>query len=484
MQRSFFYGILKRDKIMELSYYQTLFNQIKTELIKEKEKVDKNGQNIESMFNNVYGIYKYENGVVFVEVTDQVAQFRFDRFFKNSINDIAEKLTGEKIIFKFVTSDEVIKEKSEDMTFLTPEKNDKIRGERRLRAEFTFEMFVVGEANRFAYINALQVAQNPNSTLNPLYIFGNVGLGKTHLMMAIGNYILENNTQTNIIYTTAQQFAENFFFYTNDREGKQKIESFYNYYNSADILLVDDIQYLEGKNKTQDEFFKIFDRLYENSKQIIVTSDRKANDLKLMDRLKSRFSWGLEVNINYPDQNLREKIVYSKLSTLIQNPKDVPEEVVVKIASLFTSNIRELEGATRRFITYCVGLDLPFTIENAEIALKDILASNNNVKENYYLSETNDLKKVVSEYFKLPISDLESSTRKSAVVYARNICFYLIREYFKVPLKEIGSFFGNRDHATVAHGIEKIASEMKTNHNIKNDISYLTKKANISRKNS
>ncbi len=389
------------------------------------------------------------------------------------MDELLTDLVKEKTGFKFITKDDAEKEKENNVEKIAQIDRTIDRSNRKLRAEFTFDNFVVGESNRFAFISAMKVAENPYSVLNPLYIFGDIGLGKTHLMMAIGHYILDKNINANVIYTSAQQFTEDYFVYT--KKDTKNIEFFYNKYRSADVLLVDDIQFLENKPGTQEEFFKVFDYLHENNKQMVITSDRMASELKLMSRLKSRFSWGMPVDIKSPDEDLRVNILKRKLEFLISNPSDVPISCLKIIADNFTDNIRELEGALRRFITYCVSMNLPFTDENVYLTLDGIMPKNKTA-----LSSSDDeitkLKNVVCNYFRLTENDLISNSRKPNIVYARNLCFYIIRNDFKLPLKKIGEFFGGKDHTTVTYGCEKIGEQIQNNVNAKNDIQYIKSK--------
>lgn len=427
------------------------------------------------LFRDVNTVHKFENDYIYVIVPDALTKFKIEKFHSKQMNELLASFSPVVCRFKFITRDDAVKEsESKDSVFSNPEASDGLKSKRKLRAEFTFDNFVIGESNRFAFLSAMKVAESPHSILNPLYIFGDVGLGKTHLMMAIGHFILDNNIHANVVYTSAQQFAEDYFLSTSTKKGREAIETFYNHYRNADILLVDDIQFLEGKTGTQEEFFKVFDYLHENNKQIVITSDRVANDLKLMARLKSRFNWGMIVDIKIPDQELRINILKRKLSFLISNPKDVPYDVLDAIASIFQNNIRDLEGAIRRYITYCISLDIPFTLENVYVALNGIIPSNCEVVNK--LKDIDAIKSAISSYFLISIEDLVSSSRKNQIVYARNIAFYIIREKYKTPLKKIGDFFGKRDHATVAHGYEKIKNSMKTNQHIKNDIEYIEKR--------
>lgn len=434
-----------------------------------------NQDDFNDLFNDVKDIHKFENDHIYVIVPDALTKFKIEKFHSKKMNDILSSISQEVCRFKFITKDEATKDReTKENLIIKPEEINSSKSKRRLRAEFTFDNFVIGESNRFAYISAMKVAENPHSILNPLYIFGDVGLGKTHLMMAIGHFILDNNINSNVVYTSAQQFAEDYFLSTATKKGKEKIEQFYNHYRSADVLLVDDIQFLEGKVGTQEEFFKVFDYLHENNKQIVITSDRVANDLKLMARLKSRFNWGMIADIKVPDYDLRVNILKRKLSFLINNPKDVIIEILERIAELFPNNIRDLEGAIRRYITYCVSLDIPFTLENVNVALGGILPANYEVVSKS--KEFDKIKEAVSSYFRLSIEDITSPSRKTQIVYARNVAVYLIREKYKTPLKKIGEMFGKRDHATIAHGYDKIKQALNVDQHVKNDIEYLEKK--------
>ena len=456
---------------MSLLEYKNYFLGALKQLEKQMNKED-----FEELFSSSQEIHKFENDYVYILVPDVLTKFKIEKFYAKELTQFFNDLSSLNYGLKFITADEAQKEnETKDLPITTPEAVKEEHRKRNLRAEFTFDNFVVGESNRFAFLSAMKVAENPRSVLNPLYLFGDVGLGKTHLMMAIGHYVLDNNIKAKVVYTSAQQFAEDYFLSTSTKKGRDKIEDFYNRYRDCDLLLVDDIQFLEGKTATQEEFFKVFDFLHEKNKQIVITSDRVANDLKLMTRLKSRFNWGMTVDIQSPDQELRVNILKRKLIFMINNPKEVPLGVLEFIASVFTSNIRDLEGALRRYITYCVSLDLPFTLENIEVALGSIMptASSDAIDKD---REINELKVIISEYFRYSLAELSSASRKSQIVYARNIAIYLIRELYKTPLKRIGEHFGRRDHATIAHSYDKIKESIKTNPHIKADIDYITQK--------
>lgn len=441
----------------------------------ENETLEDDLSSIKERFSKAQEIHKFENNYIYVIVKDALTKLLIEKFSSRRMNEILETISNQKIGFKFITEEEASKEViSSSNILVNPDKTSFDRSNRKLRAEFTFDNFVIGESNRFAFVTAMKVAESPYAILNPLYMFGDVGLGKTHLMMAIGHYILDKNINANVVYTSAQQFTEDFFIYT--KKDSKNIEYFYDKYRKADILLVDDIQFLENKPGTQEEFFKVFDYLHENNKQIVITSDRVASELKLMARLKSRFSWGMPVDIQAPDRDLRINILKRKLNFLVPNPSDVPLDCLETIADMFSDNVRELEGALTRFITYCVSMDMAFTKENTISILESIAPKTN--KD--FLDETDKqitkVKQIVSNYFQISENDLTSESRKPILVYARNLCFYIIRKRLNISLKKIGSNFGNRDHTTITHGIEKISGMMDNDSKTKNDIIYIQNK--------
>ncbi|MCK9536414.1 MAG: chromosomal replication initiator protein DnaA [Bacilli bacterium] len=424
------------------------------------------------LFSEANKIYKVENNFIYIIVPNALTKFRIEKFYINRLNEIASSLSDSLVKFKFILKDDI-----DELEKLMPTEKEDVN-KRPLRAEYTFNNFVTGESNRFAFLSAMKVAETPESLYNPLYIFGDVGLGKTHLMMAIGNYILDNKPETNVVYTSAQEFTEDYFLATSTRKGKENIEQFYRKYRDSDVLLVDDIQFLENKHSTQEEFFKVFEHLHGINKQIVITSDRSANELKnMMSRLKSRFNWGLSVDIKVPDKPLRLNILKRKLGFLIENPKDVPLDVLEIIADYFTNNIRDLEGALRRYVTYCVSLNIPFTVENLYIALERLIPEDEEEK-NISSKLFENVKREVAAYYKVAVSDLESPSRKQVFTYARQMAIYIIKAHYNPSLKLIGEFFGNRDHATISHSFDKIKNLLKTNPLVKNDYDILIKKIN------
>lgn len=449
--------------------------------VKSKLKEDFAPAQYNTTFEGIKEIFKVQNGNIVLIVSNTLEKYRLEKLYLNTMNEILNTFTDEPMQFKITTVSEVEKEKAETeaKSINAVDLKEKVIKERILRPEYTFDNFITGEANREAFTFAVKVAQSPHVTVNPFYIFGDVGLGKTHLMMAIGHYILENNLKTKIIYTTAQQFVEDYFKSKNKNQRNTAVSDYFDqYYRSADVLLVDDIQYLADRQGSQDEFFKLFEYLFENNKQIIVTSDRKASELNIMDRLRSRFTWGMQVDIKKPNQALRKSILKNKLATLIANPSVVSEDALDYIAENFEENVRELEGALRRFINYCVAFNIDYSIENAKLSLESIITSNKNTISDVSSNSAEKLKSLVASYFNIPVKELSGSSRKQEIVYARSIAIYLLRTKYNIGLKKIGEYLGNRDHTTVAHAIDKIEDGIKNDDYIKQDVENIVDKLN------
>lgn len=431
----------------------------------------------QELFQPIKEIYRETPTNIFLLVENHLVKYRIDKFFLDTLNKLYNEITGVNKLFKFITYEQAEEEtKNKNSYSLNKVSYNEInKTQRRLRSEYTFENFVTGEANRYAFVTAMKVAESPHVTINPLYIFGDVGLGKTHLMTAIGHYILDKDPSINVVYTTAQQFVEDYFNATT-KKTVNAFQEFGEYYKSADVLLVDDIQLLANKSASQEEFFKLFEFLFENNKQIIITSDRRADELEnIMMRLKSRFSWGIPVDIKKPNLDLRKAIIKNKLSYLISNPSEVNGEVIDYIAENFCNNVRELEGALRRFVNYCVSFNIDFSLENAKISLESIITPSSDAPDKIEFKNIDVVKKVISKHYSISISDLSSSTRKKEVVLPRQIAIYLIRTLFNIQLQKIGDFFGSRDHATIAHAIAKVEKMVEDDWTVKQDIEYLIK---------
>jgi len=308
----------------------------------------------------------------------------------------------------------------------------------------------VGNSNRFAHAASLAVAESPAKSYNPLFIYGGVGLGKTHLMQAIGHHILANASSTRVFYVSSEKFTNELINSIRD----DKTVDFRNKYRTMDILLVDDIQFLAGKERTQEEFFHTFNALYEANKQIIISSDRPPKEIPtLEDRLRSRFEWGLITDIQPPDLETRIAILRKKAK--LENLK-VSDDVISYIADQIHSNIRELEGALIRVMAYSSIKHAPITPELANEALKDILPA-----RKPKIITISIIQKSVSEYFNLRLEDFKSKRRTRSVAFPRQIAMYLSRELTDNSLPKIGDEFGGRDHTTVMHAYEKISSSLQ-----------------------
>ena len=326
-----------------------------------------------------------------------------------------------------------------------------------LNPKYTFDNFVVGNNNKFAQAAAQAVSKSPATAYNPLFIYGGVGLGKTHLMHAIGNYILQNNPSSKVLYVTSEKFINELV--NSIRDANYKNELFRNKYRNIDVLLIDDIQFIAGKKTGQEEFFHTFNALHENGKQIIISSDKPPRDIPLLeDRLKSRFEWGILADISMPDYETRLAILRKKvqLENII-----IDDYILSVIATKIDSNIRELEGALNKIIAYASLTHSPITIEMAEKALNDIVLQKEKVISADYIQE------IVSKYFNIEKKDLISSKKSNDIVYPRQIAMYLCRAVGQMSFPKIGDEFGKRDHTTVMHAYKKIEKEIKENTNTK-----------------
>jgi chromosomal replication initiator protein len=335
----------------------------------------------------------------------------------------------------------------------------------QLNKKYTFETFVIGSGNRFAHAASLAVAEAPAKAYNPLFIYGGVGLGKTHLMHAIGHYVLEHNPNMRVLYISSEKFTNEFINAIRDN----KTVDFRNKYRNIDVLLIDDIQFLAGKEQTQEEFFHTFNALHEENKQIIISSDRPPKEIPtLEDRLRSRFEWGLITDIQPPDLETRVAILRKKAKA---EGFDIPEDVITYIAKKIDSNIRELEGALIRVVAYSSMINRDMSAEMAAEALKDIISPNKPKK-----ITISEIQKVVGEHFDLKLEDFKAKKRTKAIAFPRQIAMYLARELTDFSLPKIGDEFGGRDHTTVIHAHEKIEKEMQNDLNLRQTIETLIEK--------
>ncbi|GKW44309.1 MULTISPECIES: chromosomal replication initiator protein DnaA [unclassified Planococcus (in: firmicutes)] len=406
-------------------------------------------------------LLSYQNETVTISAPNSFARDWLENHYVHLITGILSDLTGDDLLIKFVVP------KDQDMDdFQLPaprvkpgqnEHQEFLPG--MLNPKYTFDTFVIGSGNRFAHAASLAVAEAPAKAYNPLFIYGGVGLGKTHLMHAIGHYVLEHNPDAKVVYLSSEKFTNEFI---NSIRDNQTVD-FRNKYRSVDILLIDDIQFLAGKEQTQEEFFHTFNTLHEESKQIIISSDRPPKEIPtLEDRLRSRFEWGLITDITPPDLETRIAILRKKAKA---DGLDIPNDVMTYIANSIDSNIRELEGALIRVVAYSSLINRDMSAELAAEALKDIMP-NSKPKVITIL----DIQNAVGSQFNVKLEDFKTKRRTKDIAYPRQVAMYLSREMTDFSLPKIGEEFGGRDHTTVIHAHEKISTMLKDNQQLQQDV--------------
>jgi chromosomal replication initiator protein len=334
-------------------------------------------------------------------------------------------------------------------------------GSGNLNSKYVFDEFVAGSSNQFAYAAAMAVANNPATTYNPLFIYGGVGLGKTHLVNAIGNAIIKKNLNMRVCYYTSEKFMNELI----NSLRYAKMDEFRNKFRSMDVLLIDDVQFIAGKERTQEEFFHTFNSLYESHKQIVVTSDKFPKEIPgLEERLRSRFEWGLIADIQPPDVETKQAILKMKAE---QNGIELPEDVSQFLATSVSSNVRELEGFLIRIGAYASLTSTPVSLAMAREILKDILVEKN--KE----ITIEEIQKIIASHFSIKISDLKSPKRLKALVLPRQIAMYLARQLTSCSYPEIGDRFGGKDHSTIIHAIKKIEKQIESDFQLRSTINIL-----------
>lgn len=388
-----------------------------------------------------------------------------------------EEITGYQCDVDFITIEQVSKE-SKDLSESNhnlllnkqAEVNQQMMQNANLNPRYTFDTFVVGANNNLAHAASLAVAESPGEIYNPLFIYGGVGLGKTHLMHSIGHFVLKNNPKAKILYVTSEKFTNELIDAIRNKNNISTTE-FREKYRTNDVLLIDDIQFIIGKESTQEEFFHTFNSLYEAKKQIIISSDKPPKEIEtLEERLRSRFEWGLTVDIQSPDYETRMAILRKKEELEGYN---IDNEVVKYIAINVKSNIRELEGALTKIVALSKLNKKEITIELAEEALKDLISPNESKEVTPEL-----IIQIVADHFGITPLDISSQKRNKEVVYPRQIVMYLCRNMTLTPLQAIGRYLGGRDHTTIIHGSEKINLELGSNDTLRNTIDILKKKIN------
>lgn len=380
------------------------------------------------------------------EFTKEILNTRYQELIRNSALQVLNK----EYTIKFALPNEQTQLDQKNLK-KTEQLQDPLNNPSNLNPRYVFDSFVVGNSNRMAHAAALAVAEAPARAYNPLFLYGGVGLGKTHLMHSIAHYILDQNPNAKVIYASSEKFTNELINSIRD----DKNESFRNKYRNIDVLLIDDIQFITGKERTQEEFFHTFNALHEANKQIIISSDRPPKEIEtLEERLRSRFEWGLIADIQSPDLETRIAILRKKAEI---ESLSVPEDVLLFIAKTVISNIRELEGALNRILAFSSLTNKPITVELANEALKDLIS-----KDKPKIITAEYIQEVVANYFHLKPEELKSSKRTRNIAYPRQIAMYLCRKLTDLSLPKIGEKFGGRDHTTIIHGFEKISRELQT----------------------
>ena len=422
-------------------------------------------------------LYKIDDETITLEVPMALHKKMILTNYNDLVSDTFTEITGVERKIECLLRDEIdskvdklVNSISEDIV-----DNDEVidNFESNLKPNLTFDNFVVGDSNKFARTAALAVADNPGSTYNPLFIYGKSGLGKTHLMHAIGNYIVQNNPDMKVLYTTSDNFRKDYANISNNGNSLKDFDNFKSKYRNVDVLIIDDIQYLTNAQKTQEEFFHTFNELHNKGKQIIISSDSSPDDLKVLEeRLRSRFNWGLPVDIYPPEFDLRCRIIKDKIKHSAISSK-ITDEAIEFIANNFEGDVRKIESAINRLVAFTAMsvpdiIDLEFTNE----ALKDIVGKYNPYNTNDVVS----IQKAVADYYGITVEMLKGKKRSNNIAYPRMVAMYLCRMLTDQSFPRIGLEFGGRDHSTVIHGVDKIEDDLKSNKELKNILDEIKKK--------
>ncbi|HJA13349.1 MAG TPA: chromosomal replication initiator protein DnaA [Candidatus Mediterraneibacter merdipullorum] len=420
-------------------------------------------------------VYEVTDDTVFILVKLRASLEHIEDKYLLPFKVCIAEVTGIEYEVAFVTDSEaVVQEKKE--TISKKNKVNSLFEKANLNPKYTFDTFVVGSNNNFAHAASLAVAESPGEIYNPLFIYGGVGLGKTHLMHSIAHFILESDPTKKVLYVTSETFTNELIDAL--KAGKTGSElamtKFREKYRNNDVLLIDDIQFIIGKESTQEEFFHTFNHLHVSGRQIIISSDKPPKDIETLEaRLRTRFEWGLIADISAPDYETRMAILRKKEELDGLEKYNIPDDVMQYIANNIKSNIRELEGSLNKLIALAKLEKKPIDISLAAEALKDMIFpdSNRPVTPELILD-------IVSDHFDIPVSELKGKKRNAEIVLPRQIVMYLCRQLTDTPLKAIGAFLGGKDHASVNHGVKKIENELKTDEALNNTVNIIRKKIN------
>ena len=416
--------------------------------------------------------YSFENNVMTITVNQEFIRKHIMEHYIGIMTDAINEVTNSNVTFNIVLESEIQdieKNNSLSLNELKDSFEKQSATNANLNPNYSFENFLVGKSNKFAYKAARMTAEAPGS-YNPLFLYGESGVGKTHLMHAIGNYIIENSDKK-VLYITSDKFVDEYtrIFRYSDKNNFEKIDAFKDKYRNVDILMIDDIQFLSTAPKGQEEFFNTFNELHNAGKQIIIASDRPVDDLTSFEnRLIKRFNWGLTANITTPDYDLRISIIKNKLA-FNEAASDIPDDVVEYIANNFDSDIRKLEGAITRVLAYSSMFNKGIiTLDIAVEALKDQIKGHST-----YQNDVQRIQRVVCDYYKISIDQMKGKNRNNDVNFPRQVAIYLCRELTTESFPKIGSYFGGRNHSTIISADKKIRKELLKNENLKQVIKDL-----------
>ena len=422
-------------------------------------------------------VYNVVDNTVYLLVDKAASVDYIEKKYSLPLKVCIAEITGIEYEVVFLSEDdERIEELKKMSSASTDKRKTKTAAEKAgLNPRYTFDTFIVGNNNNFAHAASLAVAESPGEVYNPLFLYGGVGLGKTHLMHSIAHYILDREPSKKVLYVTSETFTNDLI--TAIRNGKTgndlAMNAFRDKYRNNDVLLIDDVQFIIGKESTQEEFFHTFNHLHNAGKQIVISSDKPPKDMTTLEaRLRTRFEWGLIADISVPDYETRMAILYKKIELDQLERYQIPDEVIQYIAMNIKTNIRELEGSLNKLIAlYRIGGRKNFDVSLAAEALKDMIAPDDSHKVTPEL-----VLDVVSDHFNVSVSELKGSRRNARTAGARQIVMYLCRQMTDASLQSIGDLLGGRDHSTVNHGVDKIARDVEKDETLRNTIEIIQKK--------
>ena len=420
-------------------------------------------------------VYEVTDDTVYILVKLRASLEHIEEKYLLPFKVCIAEVTGYEYEVSFVTDDHVVIQEKKDTAVKKQQSNANFE-QANLNPKYTFDTFVVGSNNNFAHAASLAVADSPGEIYNPLFLYGGVGLGKTHLMHSIAHFILEKDPTKKVLYVTSETFTNELIdaLKIGKNGNELAMTTFREKYRNNDVLLIDDIQFIIGKESTQEEFFHTFNHLHVSGKQIIISSDKPPKDIETLEaRLRTRFEWGLIADISSPDYETRMAILRKKEELDGLERYHIPDEVMQYIANNITSNIRELEGSLNKLIALANLENKPIDIPLAAEALKDMISPNNTREITPEL-----IIEVVSDHFNVPAAELKGKKRNAEIVLPRQIVMYLCRKMTDTPLKTIGLILGGKDHASVSHGVKKIEHDVKTDEALNNTVNIIKKKLN------